>query len=251
MRLSGRIALLLGVGLLLGLIENRVLWGYFVSRPTLAGEIQQGDKLLAFSMLAFKPGPIILPHSERAALSDDAASFCRPPTNECREGSLVLQLRRLFGDTEITADVGESLLNTAWTELTRTGWLPKASSPAYKDTGLPVAGLAIHLRKPNNYEYLLLAYRTSEIGNDHYAYSEALFRLTESGPTLAKQVHFFLDIAGMEGLEWPILWPANVILLVPFWVVLSVDRLRRRMGKILYWKASKRATPPQSTAPPG
>lgn len=237
-----RIAMLLGLGLLLALVENWMLWGYFVSRSTLVGELQDGDTLIAFSMLDFGSGPTLLARSERTVAAAAAASFCHPPTNECREGRLALRLQRLYGSTETTPDVGQPLLNAAWTELTRVGWLPKASSPAYKGTGVPVAGLAILFRKAGNQEHLLLAYRTSEIANDVYAYSEALFRVAASGPSLVKQIHFFLDIAGIEGLEWPILWPLNVILLFLFWAVVVV-------GRIAYRKGSTRATPSQGATP--
>ena len=225
-------AVLLGLGLVLAFVENRILWGFFVSRPSLERELQEGDVLVAFSMLEFEPRPTALAGAERKTAADRVARFCRLGLNECLEGRLVLRLEKLGARMDLAADVGAPMLHAAWEELAGKGWLPRVRDPAY--LGRPISGLAILFRKPQDREYLLITYVTSEIANDHHAYSEALFRVSSSGPALVKQVHFFLDIAGMEGLEWPILWPVNVILLLPFWALISVDRLRHGIGRILY-----------------
>lgn len=243
-----RVAVLLGLGLAMAFVENWMLWGFFVSRPHLVREIQNGDALVGFSMLKFRPEPTALALPERALAAADAASFCRAPLNECREGRLVLRVDEIFGGAGETANVGAPLLHGAWADLAAKGWLPTVHDPRYRATGRPVAGLVVLLRKPNSEERLVLAYRTSEIANDLYAYSEALFRVTSSGPLLVKQVHFFLDIAGMEGLEWPLLWPVNVVLLLPFWALVSINRLRKRLSSILRRSASSQRTPSEGAA---
>ena len=226
-----RVAALLGLGLMLALVENRIFWGFFVSRPSLERELQKGDVLVAFSVLKFTPRPTALVGAERNATADRVARICRLGLNECLEGQLVLRLERLGSRRDRAVDVGTPMLHAAWEELTGKGWLPRVRDPAYP--GRPRSGLAILFRKPQDGEYLLVTYVTSEIANDHYAYSEALFRVSSSGAALVKQIHFFLDIAGIEGLEWPLLWPVNVILLLPFWALVSVDRLRHGIGRIL------------------
>jgi hypothetical protein len=227
-----RFAALFGLGLVLAFVENWILWGFFVSRPSLERELQEGDLIVAFSMLKFTPRPTALLGAERNTAADRVATFCRLGLNECLEGRLVLRLEKLASRRDLTADVGAPMLHAAWEELAGKGWFPRVRDPAYP--GRPLSGLAILFRKPHDREYLLMTYVTSEIANDHHAYSEALFSVSSFGPALVKQVHFFLDIAGMEGFEWPLLWPINIILLLPLWALISVDRLRHGIGRILY-----------------
>jgi hypothetical protein len=137
------------------------------------------------------------------------------------DGTLYVSARPLASDA--TRPDGESADSKAV-------WRP--SDPACP--GRPLSGMAILFRKHHDREYLLMTYVTSESANDHYAYSEALFQVSSSGPALVKQIHFFLDIAGMEGLEWPLLWPVNIIVLLPFWALISIDRLRHGIGRLLY-----------------
>ena len=136
--------------------------------------------------------------SARAEAASVAKSFCYPELlNECREGRLVIRLEKGRGPIDQLPDVAEPLLNEAWEELLAKGWAPRVRDARYRDSAAPTAGLAVHFRKAGQ-ELLLLAYRTSEVANDRYVYSEALYRLTGSEPTLEKQVHFFLEIAGLE-----------------------------------------------------
>jgi hypothetical protein len=94
--------------------------------------------------------------------------------------------------------------------------LPQVRDPQYRKSGVPKAGLALLFVKDDR-SLLLLAYRTSEIANDRYAYAEVLQQVRDGEARIARQAWFFLDIAGIEGIEWPILWPLNFVLLVSLW----------------------------------
>lgn len=236
-----RFAALLATGLVLAFVENWMLWGFFVSRPSLEGELAHGDRLVGVSMLRFDPQPLPVPPPDRMTEAVNAAAVCRPDSNECLEGRLVLGVERLFGSVDGKTDVALPVLRAAWTELVAKGWLPRVRDPAYKATGVPVAGLAIHFRRPDEHEYFLLGYRTSAIANDLYAYSEALFRISGTEVALIKQVRFYLDIAGIEGLEWPILWPVNFFALLLFSDFIPVGHLRKWMSKALHWRMPDRA----------
>ena len=232
-----RALVLVAVALALALVQNWLMWGFLVSRPSLAGELDNVEAVLGLSMLRFSRGGVAaLPIEEsyaRSAAAQAVKSFCYPESlNECREGRLMIRLEKGRGPIDQIPNVASLLLNEAWQELLAKGWVPRVRDARYCDSGAPTAGLAIHFRKAGR-ELLRLAYRTSEVANDRYAYSEALYRLTGSEPTLEKQVHFFLEIAGLERLEWPLLWPANFVLVVIGAVVIGAVRRRQRPEAVL------------------
>ena len=148
---------------------------------------------------------------------------CQPERNECREGRLVARAERVFGALDGVPEVDPTLLATAWKELQRHGGLPLVRDPQYRDSGAPKAGLALLFVKGSQ-DLLLLAYRTSEIANDRYAYSEVLQEVGPGRTSIIHQTRFFLDIAGLEGLEWPILWPLDFVVLLAIWIL----TMRRR-----------------------
>jgi len=56
---------------------------------------------------------------------------------------------------------------------------------------------------------LVLAYRTSEVANDRYIYSETLYRVTSGSLSPLRHERFFYEIAGLEVLTVRILWLFN------------------------------------------
>ena len=216
------IAVLGCVSLGLAVLQNWVLWGYWFSRPTLAEALEEGSVVRGFSMLDFRSGGVTqVP--DRGTAAEAARRVCQPERNECREGRLVARAERVFGALEGVPQVDSTILATAWAELKGRGWLPQVRDPQYRESGVPKAGLALLFVKGNQ-DLLLLAYRTSEIANDRYAYSEVLQEIGPGEVRIIQQTRFFLDIAGLEGLEWPILWPLNFIVLSAIWVL----TMRRR-----------------------
>jgi hypothetical protein len=144
---------------------------------------------------------------------DIRKSYCHPWSNECRDGILLLRLEKRFGALDTIPGVDLGLVDAAWAALPATGWLPAVPEPPYRSTGLPLSGFAIAIRRASQ-DYLLLTFGTGQLANDRYAYSELLYRLDDGRLHLVKQIHYFLEIAGIEGLEWPVLWPLNAAVLL-------------------------------------
>ncbi len=215
MRKLALISVLAGISLGLAAMENRVLWGYWFSRPTLASALDGATSLRGFSMLDFRSGSATqVP--DRLAAAAAARRVCQPERNECREGRLVARAERVFGALDGIPEVDAAMLQASWKEVQSRGWLPQVRDPQYQASGVPKAGLALFFVKGNQ-DLLLLAYRTSEIANDRYAYSEVLQEVRPGNLRIVRQTQFSLDIAGLEGLEWPVLWPLNFVVLLLIW----------------------------------
>jgi len=224
MSMRVRLVAMAAAALLLAVGENRLLWGYWISRPSLASELDGIDRLLAVSVLASDLNTGRVSRKQRPDGLTAAQQPCRPRTNECLEGSLLLQLapQRL---TEKTPEVADDLVQQAWAQL-KTDSPIRVGSPQYQRTGKPIAGLAIQFVKGDQ-ESLLLAQRTSEISDDRFAYVESLYRANGGSLVPVRQVRYFFEVAGLEGIEWPILWPVNfVVLLLAFLPIAWLARKR-------------------------
>jgi hypothetical protein len=168
-------------------------------------------------MLEFRSGNVTQA-PDRSGAAATARRACGPERNECREGRLIAQAEQVFGALDGIPEVDSVVLEAGWKEVQNRGWLPEVRDPEYRDSGVPKAGLALFF-VTNNRNLLLLAYRTSEVANDRYAYAEVLQEVRPGNLRIIRQTRFFLDIAGLEGLEWPILWPLNFVVLMVLWVL--------------------------------
>ncbi|MGE0452400.1 MAG: hypothetical protein AB7O37_05610 [Vicinamibacteria bacterium] len=220
-----RVGIVALVGLGLAVAENRALWGYWISRPSLCRELQAGDPISGFSMLRFSPIGEVAGVMDRRAAHEAASRFCEPETNECREGSLILCLKRQGVKLEAVPEVPLERYATVLLPSVVRQWEPEATDLAYKQSSRPAHGVAIAFTR-NSDQFLLIGYRTSEIANDSYAYGEILYRIEGDRAAVVRRVRFLLDIAGVEGLEWPLLWPLNAAALFALLVV-GVRRRKR------------------------
>jgi len=134
-----------------------------------------------------------------------ARARCEPPTNECLEGKLLLAPH---GREAQVGEVRVGLLREVWSMESRLRPIPLPKDPTYQQSARSSVGLGIHFRRTSE-EYVALAYRTSEIANDRYIYSESLYRLRAGTFEPVRQERFFYDVAGLEGLDWRVFWPLN------------------------------------------
>jgi hypothetical protein len=228
-RVTVTVTVLAGLSLLAAIGENWLLWGYLVSRPTLTPRLADAVGIRGFSVFTLDESLVVSGGDDRTRGIEDRRGECLPvERNECREGAIIVRLEQRFGDLREIPDVANGLLQEAWQELRRKGWFPSVRDPRYSRSGQPVGGAAVHFRRIQA-DRILLAYRTSELANDTYAYSEALFDLSGGKARLVEQTHFYLDIAGLEGVEWPLLWPLNFLALGTLSAVLPVTRWFRSL----------------------
>lgn len=189
---------------LLGLLENRVFWGFWLDRPSLLSEVQESPEVLALSAFLFdeESYPVRSPNRQ-----EDLAwfkSFCESGSdqNECLEGAKIAELERKGLVGTQTPEVPAVLLRDVWSDLQGSLWRARVRDLRYQKTGDPARGLAVHYLARDGEERLLLSWRTSEVANDRYAYAEAQVDLEHGRSSLKRQVHFFFEIAGLEGLGW-------------------------------------------------
>jgi hypothetical protein len=202
----------------LSLLENRLLWGFWYTRPSLVENLKGMDELCGVSVLFFEPDLSIKlgPRSEL----DSMAQFCSRPINECIEGSLLVQLRRDKRPPQSVPEVNPEILDLAWEHmrsdiLFREG--KDSRHPAH--SGHPVRGLAVHFRESGE-SYILLSYRTSEISEDRHMYLETLLRLPGNNKVVVvRSISFFFEIAGLEFLTVEKLFPINFLLISTLFIL--------------------------------
>jgi hypothetical protein len=189
---------------LLGLLQNRLLWGFWLHRPSLAAELRESSEILALSTFSFDEErlPVLSPNRQ-----EDLAwykAFCgrESDQNECLEGAMIAELERKGLIAAHTSEISTTYLREVWSGLQGSLWRARVREPRYRKTGAPARGLAIHYLTPGGEERMLLSWRTSEVANDRYAYAEALAGLKHGQPSLKRQIHFFFEVAGLEGLGW-------------------------------------------------
>lgn len=218
------LVLILASGLL-AVGENKLMWGYWVERPSVARSL--GDIDGVFGVSALPLGSAWQEPRGRASQRAERG-YCRTPSNECPERRLLLALGgREAGITEVR----DGLLGEVWSEETSRNPVPVPKDPAYERSARPVTGLAVHLRSEGR-EFVALAYRTSEVANDRYIYSEALYRLGQRGLELVRHERFSYEIAGFEAIDWRVLWALNLACLVACVSLAALIRRRTRRGPV-------------------
>lgn len=219
----------LGLGLIaivasgLALVQNRVLWGFWFARPSLAVELDNSIILHGVSGFDVLPSRVAVPsRATRERLIAAASKACsadnRDRESYCTWGRLLLQLTGRATPLEQVPEVDPALLQTIWTQYGAEGWQPRVE-PRYP--GSEYLGVAIHFRKFAQ-EHVILAYETLEIAGDRHAYAEALYRLGEPQPSLLRENRLFFEVAGAEGWETLLLAVVNLILIVPGAFVLTL-----------------------------
>jgi hypothetical protein len=215
----------------LALVQNRALWGFWFNRPTLTEALQDATELLGVSGLRFDDmGLPVSSSATRSRLIELVPEVCNPANVDkgyyCLEHRLLLALMERFGELEQVSDVDPMVLSITWQRYRTEGWRP-STAPGYR--GSPHIGLALHFRKGSQ-DYVILAYESSEIAGDRYAYGEALYRLTRPFPMLVREHRLFYEVAGAEAWGTPILTVINAILLTSG--SLLVMLVRRQQGPI-------------------
>jgi hypothetical protein len=207
MRLAGATLFIALAAAALATMETRLMWGYWIRRPSIASSLGGVEKVFRVSLL---PLDRVLSGYEQKRLLDDARSRCTPPSNECLEGRVLLAIGA--NAAPAPSDSGEDALRAAWERETSERPLPVPTDSKYRDSASRLSGVAIHFHRQDG-EYVVLAYRTSEIANDRYIYSEALYRVQGTVTEPIRSDRFTYEIAGLEFLDWPVLWLLNTITL--------------------------------------
>jgi hypothetical protein len=223
------LALLACLSLFLSLCENRLLWGHWIAPPTVSEAFGCIDNLRAISSFSSRGSGSALQLEPREDNLRRARYFCGIAGHECIEGQLLLALERK-ARLEAAPEVRAGTIALAEKLLHGHLWRPRVRDPKYKALGAHSFGWIVNFSCPAA-EYVVIAYRTGEIANDRHAYAEALVEIRGGSWRLVRQVHYYFDIAGIEGLTWHLLWPLNALVLFLGYLLFRLFSLVGRLVK--------------------
>jgi hypothetical protein len=215
---------------------NHQMWGYFLSRPAVDRRIVNAHQIETISRVetgsdsrgrrTFASGPI-----------GDLDSLIQ--VNPREDDYYVLEKRILYSLKDRQALPAEpgvmppARLEGLYQALESTGRLENGAHRYVHAKEL--SGIVVEALEQNGRPLLFVAVRGGEVSNDHHPYYEFLFTTDSPGapPKLLSSQRFYYDVAGMEGVEWPVLLPVfalySLIPTIPLQGFLLWRARRRRL----------------------
>jgi hypothetical protein len=197
---------------------SKLYWGYFLRRPGLDRRMLQIERVHSLTAVRSERGP-----DGTVGLVPDRPHLVYEHLDACR-GDRPSQAYYCLGGRVLVALAGKGMLPAAserlspeeldllYDRLEGTGKLVEGA-PGY-DHAKELAGLVLEAEGRGGRRYLFVAARGRQVSNDHYPYYEFLFRASERGadPRLLSYRRFYYDVAGIEGVEWPVAFAALLLL---------------------------------------
>ena len=225
-----------GLAFLASLALSKHYWGYFFKRPGLlndAKKITRVERVIAVnaaSCIAPERCEFIVDRSRTLAQS---LEYARKSThNALEERNLIyFQAKGLLPDNfslnlNGAPDLYAPLMKTPIIAEPDPGY-----TNAHQLRGIVIIGFTdLGERRA------VVGARGHQLSNDHYPFYEAVFKIEPTGEavTYLSGQRFFFDIAGLEGLEWYIMWPFLTVLAVA--VVFPIAGV----GAVIVYAVSKR-----------
>lgn len=220
-RVTGGVLIVVALSFATAVLENRIIWGYYFVRSTLSSALDGSIKIVGLDAFDAVPETRVLFRLDRREAVSRARKRCQPQTDECLEGEILLKAIRL---SPSAPPLATEFLQDVWGRIQTDGWQPRASG-RYLQSSQVVTCVLVRFSRGTE-QFILAAARTSEVANDRYALIESLFSVNGKAISLIKQTHYYFDVAGVEGLEWPIFWPLNALIMVVVWLIFhGVKRL--------------------------
>jgi hypothetical protein len=178
------------------ILTSKAMWGYYLFRPAplaIANELVRVDQIDVFRRLdkTLTPSePLDLPMLTKGD----------PGDYYCLEGRLAHQLRRRnLLPEELVRDA--ALLDQLPALISRSGF--EATPEIGYDPYRSLRGVVIKGQNSKGRGMVLLGLCPGQVSNDHYPYYELCFWQTPGGQLeYADGLRFFYDTAGVEGMEW-------------------------------------------------
>lgn len=186
------------------LITSKLYWGYFFTRPGLDDRIAGARTYL--SVTTFSSEPTARTAARLIASKRDLVQLADLVETDPYDfsGYAVLVRLRERGLLERLPPMEPTRLESLLPLVRSTGKLV-TPEPGYEARQY-FGGLAVEALAQDGSPLLYLVVNGGEASNDHYPSYQLLF--SGSGPSdwkLNDSTLFFFDIAGIEGLEWPLL----------------------------------------------
>jgi hypothetical protein len=198
---------------------NHAIWGYFVARPSVDSRIVRAQKVEAISHVDMQPAGQEPPGFVGTAVGtvDDHIR------SDDSEGDYYLLSGRVLRDLKASnrlpspiPPIPSERLNGVYQALLATGRL-EAGEPGYSSAE-QLDGIVVEAVGRDGRPLLFVGTSGGAVSNDHYPYYEFLFaRDTNGRPAqLLGFQRFYYDVAGIEGIEWPVFFiPLALLALIP------------------------------------
>ena len=206
------------------------LWGYALRRPSLDHRIAQARKVFSVTFVktaetAAGPSLVADPDSSLAARIRYGRTY---PYYCLGERALIaLEGPQLQAAPALAAD----RLGRLYSTIAATGRL-EAGEPGYAHAK-NLRGVVIEAEGTDASPLLFVGVQGGQVSNDHYPYYEFLFSNPGGNgtPRLLSAQRFYFDVAGIEGLEWPLFFLGfsvlGLVVSVPATLLFMAVRPRR------------------------
>ena len=183
------------------LVTSKLYWGYFWARPSLDRVLDRDDvaEVTAVAYVQAKAGDPRLTPSEVDV--ERSLSGCREHPYDCALSRGLLRLA-----DRVPPDPGAPSPDSLAALLDVYESRPAPFETDGRDPYSSVWGLVIEYNDSDGSPRAFFAARGSAVSNDHYPFQELDLRRTDDGYVIVRRQHFFYDVAGIEGLEWPAFW---------------------------------------------
>jgi len=204
---GGAVLSIVCVAFLASIIFSKFYWGYFFHRPAVLAELKDVTRVMAITPVTTEQtstGEYRFVISSDFSITDQIVYAQKDPYYNLDERILVyLQEKRLLPEEIATSLASHTDL---YGLLSETGLLAKAQD-SYTSAGL-LKGVVVEARHTSGSELVFLSVTGGQVSNDHYPCYETVFEIDpRSGQlTFIRGQRFFFDMAGIEGLEWYVMW---------------------------------------------
>lgn len=204
--------------------KNHNYWGYPLKRPAVFQELEKAYIILNCSKVSNSDStgikPLYIINDTSNSLDDlygrqdpyygnfDRA-FMIFQDNAHRTGDLYYY-SKIYNDSN--RNINDELLVDINKQIDSSKQIEKSTTSYYDSLG-KLNGIVTEFMAIDSLKYIFASFSGSEIANDHYPFYEFLFKKNNEKYTLIKKQKFFIDVAGIEGLEYANIAPVFSLLL--------------------------------------
>jgi hypothetical protein len=241
---------------LAAILVSKAMWGYYLFRPSLDRRIFDAGKVLSVTIVKTASG-----ESGRTLVPDTSFSI----TQRIQYGRDDVYYR--LGERALIALQDQGRLPTdppamnadrlarLYGVLSRTGRI-EAGESGYQDAE-DLRGVVIEAEGADKKSLLFVGVQGGQVSNDHYPYYEFLF--SDAGDLkdskLLSTQRFYFDVAGIEGMEWPVFFigfsalgivftVSTTLLLLVFWPTPKVSEIGKADPNLRDNQGSETPSPP-------
>lgn len=206
--LTSVIILTLLLAFLGAITASKMYWGYFLRRPGLDRRIRNWDRVISITPVSTErqaDGTGIFVVDGSYSISNKIKND-RSDSYYCLDGRILIALEDRGKLPDSPNRMEAELLRSLYGRLDSSGILVEGD-PGYDEAKL-LHGVVVEALGKDNQRYVFVGVKGLEVSNDHRPYYEFLFKADKqtSELKLLSCNQFFYDLAGIEGLEWPVMF---------------------------------------------